>query len=360
MARQGVTFANVEKAAAALLLTGQPVTIDNVRTQLGDTGSRSTIAPLLKRWKDEQSDLLDTSLLTSLPRDLLYSVQRVHDEIQQRFKTELAAAEIASTLKCNQVEDENKALRNQLSESESTLDRLRTNLDNANARLVDIEVELTAMNAQQAKREAAYEVQQQLVLERTNEVMNLREQLTHARHQFNHFQEANQKRWDQERLLQESKLSSAMKSTEELRVKLQQSEAFLNATQGQLTQLTAARNDLNQKYEDVLTTVEEFRDKAVQQKELVKRLGSDAEDSKQKLAEVTRARDLAVEDLVQTSTKHAIVVGRAEILEARLNDAEQRLDASRSEYMELMRNHIKLESDLNHYRGGLKDDPESN
>lgn len=48
MARAGVTYHLVAKAAATIKTQGQEPTVDRVREYLG-TGSKSTIAPLLKR-----------------------------------------------------------------------------------------------------------------------------------------------------------------------------------------------------------------------------------------------------------------------------------------------------------------------
>ena len=51
MARAGIIYSHVAKAAAALVAEGKNPTVDTIRAALGDTGSKSTIAPLLKRWK---------------------------------------------------------------------------------------------------------------------------------------------------------------------------------------------------------------------------------------------------------------------------------------------------------------------
>ena len=48
-------FKNTHVAIAAAELTqdGKNPTVDSVREALGGTGSKSTIAPFLKRWKEE-------------------------------------------------------------------------------------------------------------------------------------------------------------------------------------------------------------------------------------------------------------------------------------------------------------------
>jgi len=55
MARGGVTFTEVDEAARYLQGVGQNPTVDSIRQRLG-TGSRTTLAEHLKRWKALQAD----------------------------------------------------------------------------------------------------------------------------------------------------------------------------------------------------------------------------------------------------------------------------------------------------------------
>lgn len=77
MARAGILYSQVAKAAAALAAAGANPTVDTVRAALGNTGSRSTIAPMLKQWKAEyQVDA--TAAAAGLPADLLEAVRAVY------------------------------------------------------------------------------------------------------------------------------------------------------------------------------------------------------------------------------------------------------------------------------------------
>jgi hypothetical protein len=51
MARAGILYSDVARAATELAAKGEAATVDNVRKMMGDTGSKSTIAPMLKRGK---------------------------------------------------------------------------------------------------------------------------------------------------------------------------------------------------------------------------------------------------------------------------------------------------------------------
>lgn len=53
MGRYGVTYLDVVNAATEIQSAGQNPTVDAVRQRLG-TGSKSTIAPYLKQWRNKQ------------------------------------------------------------------------------------------------------------------------------------------------------------------------------------------------------------------------------------------------------------------------------------------------------------------
>jgi chromosome segregation ATPase len=79
MARAGVTYHDVAKTAEAIKSRGQEPTVDRVREQLG-TGSKSTIAPLLKRWRSAGGDTPD---IKGLPNDLVEVVKSLHERVQE-------------------------------------------------------------------------------------------------------------------------------------------------------------------------------------------------------------------------------------------------------------------------------------
>ena len=56
MPRTGVTKDQVAVAASAVCARGEAPTLANVRQELGDTGSISTIGPYLRAWKEERAE----------------------------------------------------------------------------------------------------------------------------------------------------------------------------------------------------------------------------------------------------------------------------------------------------------------
>ena len=124
MARAGVTYHDVAKAAEAIKTQGQEPTVDRVRERLG-TGSKSTIAPLLKRWRSDNGDMADTS---GLPNDLVEVVKSLHERVQQMADHRIERAR-------QEFKELNEELRKKLDDSSNTIAQL-------NARQKDLETQI--------------------------------------------------------------------------------------------------------------------------------------------------------------------------------------------------------------------------
>jgi chromosome segregation ATPase len=85
MARAGVNYVQVSKAAEIIRAKGQEPTVDRVREQLG-TGSKSTIGPLVKQWRSLHEVSGDVS---GLPNDLVEIVKDLYERIQQQADSKI-------------------------------------------------------------------------------------------------------------------------------------------------------------------------------------------------------------------------------------------------------------------------------
>lgn len=88
MARAGITYVDVVKAAETIQASGQEPTVDRVREQL-KTGSKSTIAPFLKRWRSEEGVIQSDH---GLPSDLLEVVKSLYERTQQMAEVRIEDA----------------------------------------------------------------------------------------------------------------------------------------------------------------------------------------------------------------------------------------------------------------------------
>jgi chromosome segregation ATPase len=106
MARAGVNYVQVSKAAEIIKSKGQEPTVDRVREQLG-TGSKSTIGPLVKQWRSLHEVSGDVS---GLPNDLVEIVKDLYERIQQQAESKI---EEMSSSHNEVISELNKALANE-------------------------------------------------------------------------------------------------------------------------------------------------------------------------------------------------------------------------------------------------------
>ena len=197
MGRAGITYTQVADAATSLMDSGRTPTVDHVRAALG-TGSKSTIAPLLKRWKDQHAETVN-ALEIGLPATLVRAVQQIHEGMQHEVRQQLEAQQA-----------EHAAQRESAAERYVTLAAVQDALQFAHADqsvlLKQTQASLDALHtAHQAAaiRESALTSEnqglQQRLADRAAQVAGLVHQLEQTRRQFEHYQEASARQRSTER-----------------------------------------------------------------------------------------------------------------------------------------------------------------
>lgn len=154
MPRTGVTYFDISKAAETILERGDTPTVDKVRSQLG-TGSKSTIAPLLKRWRTDSGVITEPQ--SGLPSDLLEAVKSLFDRVHSDADKQIKSIEQGFDSRQSKYEtllaEANKKIK-QLSEDKTNLlqetEQLKT--ENTNYRL-EIESLLLKLTKSEIKLE---------------------------------------------------------------------------------------------------------------------------------------------------------------------------------------------------------------
>ncbi|WP_043316322.1 DNA-binding protein [Microbulbifer sp. ARAS458-1] len=125
MARSGVGYIDIAKAAEALKQRGEEPTVDRVRAELG-TGSKSTIAPLLKRWRTEvQGEVIDTG---DLPRELVDALKELYGRVRAQADLEVEKIREESERIQGNLEQELAQTRSALSVRSAELEQLEQKL----------------------------------------------------------------------------------------------------------------------------------------------------------------------------------------------------------------------------------------
>ncbi|MFJ7566208.1 DNA-binding protein [Herminiimonas sp. NPDC097707] len=189
MARAGILYSQVASVAAQLADRGINATVDNVREALGNTGSKSTIAPLLKRWKSEREERVSI-VQTGLPADLVTAVKNLHEHLQHEAAQKVDAALTELTSAKANFNEQVEAARNEVmifKTERDTLGMALTQERNAHEKLGAAYHGLQVIEAKLQAEATGLALRLQ---DHRNEIDNLQQQLRQTRVQFEHYQES--------------------------------------------------------------------------------------------------------------------------------------------------------------------------
>ncbi len=112
----GITYEDVVISINNILSINEGITIDKIRTNLGNTGSRSTISKYYRKWKDEErlAIISGVSLKTEIPSAVSLAVNSVIEQRYEKVKKEYSA-------RLSSAEADAKSLEKNLSETEEQI-----------------------------------------------------------------------------------------------------------------------------------------------------------------------------------------------------------------------------------------------
>lgn len=318
MARAGILYSQVAQSAAKLAAEGKNPTVDSVREALGGTGSKSTIAPMLKRWKSEHQETVAEAEL-GLPAELVHAVKGVYDKLQADLAQQLESARenhqqeqeaMAERLKQATVDaraltDERYHLEHDLAQLKAIHDRLQKDHHAADVALTAAQTENAGM--------------QQRLADRAAEVHSLTQQLTQARVQFEHFQETTARQRTEERQAFEQRIARLEQELANSQQRQSAQQATIAQQETRLTQLTTDNERLHQSLHSAkaeLGTAKGERDQfAYQAKELSAardELGRQLETAQQALMDAKMAAAIAQKQAEMSAQQMASAEAKAE------------------------------------------------
>ena len=331
MARAGVTYHDIAKAAEAIKTQGQEPTVDRVREHLG-TGSKSTIAPLLKRWRSDNGEAADVS---GLPNDLVEVVKSLHERVQQMadHRIEQARQEF-ETLK--------EELRKELTHANNTITQLtarQRDLDNQIARITE-EKSLQDKSLEDARVSLAKaESRRDEALTRANDlkesVSELKQESRDIRDHFEHYQqrtaEDRQQEREQFRIVNQGlndqiqDLQHRLAQTESRASELFDINAQLQRNADELKRANAALNsDLKGKIEDIqnlkheleeiVTRCREYQHKNDQLAENMAVLTTQKADVEKQVAVLSQTLETTKTELKTTQDKAAFLTDENKVI----------------------------------------------
>lgn len=295
MARAGIYKSEVKKARDALLAQGKHPSIDAVRAELGNTGSKTTIHRYLKELEEEEGAGFGRGVAVSEAiQDLVGRLaQRLHEEAEARI-SELQARHAEQLAQRDEekasLKQEADGFSAQLQRTEVALQAEQTAHDETRKTLQDA----TVSNAQHAQQ--VVDLKERLA-ENEAHCQSLEDKHRHAREALEHYREAAKEQREQEQRRHEQQVQQ-----------LQAELRTLNQT------LIVKQNELTHAYQDAARTGTEL---VATRKELRR--------SEQQAEKTGQARD----ELQSRVTHLAANV-------ATLTERLQQLSASRDELWQLL------------------------
>ncbi|GLO47124.1 DNA-binding protein [Pseudomonas putida] len=205
MARGGINLALVRKAREALLFRGQNPSIDAIRIELGNTGSKTTIQRYLK--EIESHDPRPSASPSRLSDELSELVGKMLERLLEEGSEPLAHERAAFELERKAMKDESSTLQNQLEQAQLEVTKLQSALQAQDEELKTVQSSLQTeitRNARISQNCSDLEVR---VQEKDAQIQSLEEKHTHAREALQHYRVSVKEQRDQDLNRHESQIS---------------------------------------------------------------------------------------------------------------------------------------------------------
>lgn len=173
MARGGVTYLDVVKVAENLKNKSIIPTIDKIRVVL-DTGSKTTLAHHLKRWKS--STVKDVEY-HSLPATFVKSVKELYEELKSHAEQKTTELAKRSQQEIERLLQELKQERETSGVLKRNISTLESNNNKAMQQISALEKSLLELNNNNVGLAAEKSELTAIVQEKTDQILTLKEQL---------------------------------------------------------------------------------------------------------------------------------------------------------------------------------------
>lgn len=224
MARGGVNKALVLKARSALLARGENPSIDAVRIEMGNTGSKTTIHRYLKELETAHSPAPDineelTELVANLARRLQEQAQERIDQLCVDHETRCRTLQDALSATQTKAED----LSDEIRQKDQTLERQATALLDLQETLINVRSENTRLT------QAGSDLESRLT-DKNEQIRSLEEKHLHARDALEHYRNSIREQREHEQQRHEGQV-------QQLQMELRQAQQSLSMRQEDITRL---------------------------------------------------------------------------------------------------------------------------
>jgi chromosome segregation ATPase len=281
MARGGVNKAIVQKAREALLARGENPSIDAVRIELGNTGSKTTIHRYLKEIED--FDPRPQASRERLSEELTELVSRLLERMTEEGREAIAHAQAMFDKQRSDLEEKLGASHSELVSLQRQFDSQRVALEAQTAELQTNQTSLQAEITRNARLSQNCSDLELRVQEKDEQIRSLEEKHLHSRDALEHYRNAIKEQRDQEQRRHEGQL-------QQVQVELRQLQQTLIIKQDELTRL-------NRDNERLLSEARQQAKVMAAQEDSMQRLTGEINGMKTTVAKAQGAKEMLQEQL---------------------------------------------------------------
>lgn len=228
MARGGINKALVSTAHKTLISRGENPSIDAIRVELGNTGSRSTIHRYLREIEEEASARLDDEALISQPIKEL--VGRLASVLKQEAQSTIDESHTKHQDQVQSLKNRIQALEASLTNVNKALAESAHELQNALADLEKSKSSEDALKVKDAKAIQTEEKLRELLAEKQTQIESLEEKHRHSRDAMEHYRQSIKEQRDQDQRKHEQQV-------QQFQAEMRALNQTLSVKQSEITQL---------------------------------------------------------------------------------------------------------------------------
>jgi len=243
MARPGITYLEVAKAATQLVEQHKRPSIEAIRQVLG-SGSNSTINNYLRQWRERQGQHLEAQ--QGLPDTLLIAVKGLYEALQADATQQIAQIKQEHQQALAELE---RQLHQQQHMSSALTEQNQTLVEQLTASLqevTDLQAKLEEVKHALQNETANKMLLEARLIDKAVEADRLIEQLKHAQHNLDHYREAIRQQREEEKQRYEGQLAKVEQLLQQQQAVIATAQQALAAQKAQLEGLEHQRNHLEQ------------------------------------------------------------------------------------------------------------------
>lgn len=329
MARGGINKSLVKDARDAVLLRGENPSIDMIRIELGNTGSKTTIHRYLKELEEEEGTRLDDSALLS--QTLREMIAKVANQLQLEAKQVLVTTSENYQTQLEKIRSEFTLLQNTLEETIEQRDKAFSDGLLNEKELESLTKKLQRESDFRISLEEKLRAEQTRLCDKEEHIKSLEEKHFQAREALEHFRQSAKEQREQEILRHEQQVQQLHSENRQLSQLIRQKQdeiTQLNKDNGRLaTQFSESdkhRHEITRFYKELenkLATSLASEKAAIEQAEKLLQLKKSLEDENSHLESELNSTANRLEDIKRDFQLH-----KAESATKELELAELRIE----------------------------------